>query len=417
MGFAPIHRSRPTGFDLRPASMPEAIEIAPGIWVSEGFSNAFCLPTDEGRLVVNTGMFFEVPVHKRNFDAVDPGPIHTIVLTQGHVDHVGGVDHLRDDGTVVIAHAGNAGHQADDERIARYRMDRSAFAFGESVMDGIRAVIDEFGALPAQTIPVPDVTFDDRYDLIVGDRRIELHHVPGGETNDSLVVWLPDEKVALVGNFFSALIGHIPNLVTMRGDRLRDPLAFVASVDRILALEPEVILPGHHGAVEGADLIRGELTRIRDATRWVHDETVAGMNAGSTLWDLMDQVRLPPELEVGEGYGKVSWDVRAIWELYTGWFKHESTTELYGSPRRSVDADLVELAGGADAVAGRAAELLSGDDPVGAIHLAEVALSVEPHHAGARAAMLTAHRRLRAEETNFWLASWLDQEIVRLTSG
>ena len=43
------------------------------------------------------------------------------------------------------------------------------------------------------------------------------------------------------------------------------------------------------------------------------------------------------------------------------------------------------------AVAGRAAELLSGDDPVGAIHLAEVALSVEPHHAGARAAMLTAH--------------------------
>jgi alkyl sulfatase BDS1-like metallo-beta-lactamase superfamily hydrolase len=129
----------------------------------------------------------------------------------------------------------------------------------------------------------------------------------------------------------------------------------------------------------------------------------------------MDEITLPPELEVGEGYGKVSWDVRAIWELYTGWFKHESTTELYGSPRRSVDAHLVELAGGADAVAGRAAELLSGDDPVGAIHLAEVALSVEPHHAGARAAMLTAHRRLRAEETNFWLASWLDKEIAELT--
>ncbi len=261
--------------------MPEAIEIAPGIWVSEGFSNAFCLPTDEGRLVVNTGMFFEAPVHKRNFDAVDARPIRTIVLTQGHVDHVGGVDHLRGPETVVIAHEHNAAHQADDERIARYRMDKSAFAFGASVMDGIRAVIDEFGALPAQTVPVPDVTFRDRYDVTLGDRRIELHHVPGGETEDSLVVWLPDEKVALVGNFFSALIGHIPNLVTMRGDRLRDPLAFVASVDRILALEPEVVLPGHHGAVEGADLIREELTRIRDATQWVHDETVAGMNAGN----------------------------------------------------------------------------------------------------------------------------------------
>ena len=395
--------------------MPEATEIAQGIWVSEGFSNAFCLPTDEGRLVVNTGMFFEVPVHRRNFDAVDGRPIHTIVLTQGHVDHVGGVDHLRQADTVVIAHRNNAAHQADDERIARYRMDKSAFAFGASVMDGIRAVIDEFGELPPQTVPVPDVTFEDRYALTLGDRRIELHHVPGGETEDSLVVWLPDEKVAMVGNFFSALIGHIPNLVTVRGDRLRDPLAFVASVDRILALEPEVVLPGHHGAVEGADLIRAELTRIRDATRWVHDRTVAGMNEGRSLWDLMEEITLPPELEVGEGYGKVSWDVRAIWELYTGWFKHESTTELYGRPRRTVDAHLVELAGGADAVAGRAAELLAADDPVGAIHLAEVALSGEPRHGGAREATLAAHRRLRAEETNFWLASWLDKEIAELS--
>lgn len=395
--------------------MPEAVEITPGVWVSEGFSNAFCLPTDEGRLVINTGMFFEVPVHKRNFEALNGRPIHTIVLTQGHVDHVGGVEYLRGPETVVIAHEGNAAHQADDERIARYRMDKSAFAFGDSVMDGIRAVIDEFGALPPQTIPVPDLTFDDRHEFTLGDRRIELLHVPGGETNDSLVVWLPDEKVALVGNFFSALIGHIPNLVTMRGDRLRDPLPFVASVDRILALEPDVILPGHHGAVQGADLIREELTRIRDATQWVHDQTVAGMNAGKTVWELMDEVSLPPELEVGEGYGKVSWDVRAVWELYTGWFKHESTTELYGSPRRSVDHELVALAGGADAVAERAAERLTDGDPVGAIHLAEVARSADPDHAGARTTLLEAHRRLREDESNFWLASWLDKEIVRLT--
>ena len=33
-----------------------------------------------------------------------------------------------------------------------------------------------------------------------GDRRIELISTPGGETIDSLVVWLPDEGVALAGN-------------------------------------------------------------------------------------------------------------------------------------------------------------------------------------------------------------------------
>ena len=44
--------------------------------------------TDAGRVVVNTGMGFEAPVHKRNYDAVSTAPIRYILLTQGHVDHV-----------------------------------------------------------------------------------------------------------------------------------------------------------------------------------------------------------------------------------------------------------------------------------------------------------------------------------------
>ena len=139
------------------------------------------------------------------------------------------------------------------------------------------------------------------------------------------------------------------------------------------------------------------------------------MNAGRTLWQLMDELRLPPELEVGEGYGKVSWDVRAIWELYAGWFKHESTTELYGRPRSTVDADIVSLAG-ADALLERAGQLMA-DDPVAAIHLAEIVCGAEPDHPAARVVLADAHRRLRSGETNFWLASWLDDQVDRLGPG
>ena len=46
--------------------------------------------------------------------------------------------------------------------------------------------------------------------------------MPGAETNDSLVIWLPDHRICFVGNLFGCLIGHIPNLVTVRGDRYRD---------------------------------------------------------------------------------------------------------------------------------------------------------------------------------------------------
>jgi alkyl sulfatase BDS1-like metallo-beta-lactamase superfamily hydrolase len=89
---------------------------------------------------------------------------------------------------------------------------------------------------------------------------------------------------------------------------------------------------------------------------------------------LMAQIQLPPELEVGEGYGKVSWSVRAIWENYAGWFKHESTTELYTSPRSAVNADLIELAGGAQAIVARAQEKLDQQRYVEALHLLDIVL-------------------------------------------
>ena len=81
----PIYRSRPGGFQILPASMPEAREIREGIYVSEGLSNSFLVTTSEGRVVINTGMGFEAPTHKRNYDAVDDSPIRYILLTQGHV--------------------------------------------------------------------------------------------------------------------------------------------------------------------------------------------------------------------------------------------------------------------------------------------------------------------------------------------
>jgi len=53
------------------------------------------------------------------------------------------------------------------------------------------------------------------------------------------------------------------------------------------------------------------------------------MNAGDDLWTLMQQIRLPPHLVLPEVHGKVPWIVRAIWEEHVGWFRYESTTELY----------------------------------------------------------------------------------------
>lgn len=401
---------------MQPAEMKAAHQVHDRIWMSAGLTNTYLVSTDDGRVIIGSGMGFESPVHKRNFDAVDPSPTRAIVFTQGHPDHVGGADHLREEGTELIAQSGNAEHLAQDARLAGYRQDRSNFAFAKSVRDGAIRILEEFGALPDQASPTPTTTFDERLELTIGGIDFVFISTPGGETYESLVVWLPQWKVALCGNLFSALTGHIPNLVTLRGDRYRQPLMFVDSVDRVLALGAETLLVGHHGPIVGAEYIDVELRRIRDATAWVHDRTVDGMNSGTPLWELMATVELPPELRVGEGYGKVSWDVRAIWEQYAGWFKHESTTELYGSPRETIDTELVELAGGPDPVATRARSAVDAGDHIRAIHLAECALRADPTHQVARGVMLDCHRILLAESENFWLSSWLQHQIHELES-
>ena len=84
--FEPIYRSRPGADALRPGRRPNAAEqIAPGLWCSPGLSNAYLLTTADGRVIVNTGMGFEGPVHRANFDAVDSSPVRYIIFTQGHV--------------------------------------------------------------------------------------------------------------------------------------------------------------------------------------------------------------------------------------------------------------------------------------------------------------------------------------------
>lgn len=416
--FEPVYRSRPGADALQPAAAERAAQIAPGLWCSPGLSNSYLLTTGDGRVIVNTGMGFEGPVHRANFDAVDSSPVRYIIFTQGHVDHVGGLDSIRDPDTIVVAQANWTTWRDDNERLIPYRANRSAFAFKDKLATGIQAIQRRLGTrmLAAQSVPSVDLTFDDALVLEVGGRRLELLSVPGGETTDSLVVWLPEERICLCGNTFGPIFGHIPNLVTIRGDRYRDALTAITSVERVRDLRPELLVTGHFEPIADADRIHAELTRLRDAIEYIHDQTVAGMNAGKDVQTLMREITLPAECEVGQGYGKVSWDVRAIWENYSGWFHHRSTTELYPVGFDAVGADVVQLAG-ADALVDRARTHLAEHRPLHAIHLAELVASVQADHPGAHDVLRAAHQDLLADSTNFWETAWLrnylDQQTAR----
>lgn len=403
---------RPWGEVITAASATEALEVAPGIHMSPGTSSSYMIVTDSGRIIVNTGLGFEAYTHKRLFDAISPGPTTHILVTQGHVDHVGGVGLFREPGTLFIAQAANASCQADDERIAARRQSQSYVWFADVIDEALR-VANEHPDAVVQDAPIPDLTFEDRYELQVSGRRLVLLSTPGGETVDSCVVWLPNEDILFTGNLFGPLFPHFPNFNTIRGDKYRFVEPYLESLGLVRELEPETLITGHGLPIRGKDLIRECFDRLEGAVRYVHDETLEGINAGEEIDALAARITLPDELYVGQGYGRVSWAVRTFWESYLGWFKLESTTELY--PRRPVARTLANLAGAAATVA-KGRDLLR-EDPALALGLAEAVLEGTPDDEAALTLALHAHEALLSnpdDARNLWLGGWLRAEKASL---
>ena len=257
-----------------------------------------------------------------------------------------------------------------------------------------------------------DILFDDSHRFELGGRQFELYATPGGESLDSLVVWLPQDKVAIVGNLFGPIFGHLPNLYTLRGDKIRSAVRYIESIEHVKALEPATIITGHQ-VIEGVAEIQQEITRLSDVVRYLLEKTIAGMNAGSDVQTLMRDITLPEHLQVGQGHGKVPWCIRAIWEEYAGWFHYDSTTSLYDVPRSSVAGDIVELAGGVDNLTMRAQKYISEHEPLKAIHLIDIALASEPENSAALQAKIDAHQQLLDEggSETFSEIMWLKSEI------
>jgi len=406
-------QSRPGAEGIQSANLNEAIKIDEFIVMSSGTSNAYMVLVNGGRVIINTGMGFEALTHKKLFDEVSTLPTRYIFLTQGHVDHVGGVQQFKEEGTEVVAQVNNPVCQRDDLRIESLRQSQSYIWF-DHVIDQALEVAKDHPEVFLQDKPIADILFDDYLQLTVGGIDFDLISLPGGETIDSCGVWLPEHRILFSGNIFGPLFPHFPNFNTLRGDKYRFVEPYLESLKKVRELNPEMLITGHFDPIVGSDLIQACLQRLERAVTYVHEETLKGMNAGKDVYTLMNEIHLPDEFNVGQGYGKVSWAVRTIWESYIGWFHLKSTTELYEKPVTSIYADLAKLATPKSLIHQGQLKLVEGEYQQ-AIHFAEIILAGDNKNKQALALSFAAHKDLLEQDsTNFWLKGWLEKQIQNL---
>jgi glyoxylase-like metal-dependent hydrolase (beta-lactamase superfamily II) len=387
----------------------DAVAVNDHIFMSRGISNSYLVTTDDGNVQINTGMYFEADEIKRRFAAVSNLPLKVIIFTQGHADHVGGWSQFDGPGIETIAHANHADVREYWHRLQPFYTSRTGKLWSRDITN-----VDRSYQPPE---PAVTTTFLDSHEFTLGGHRFELYSTPGGETTDSLIVWLPDEGTVFTGNLMGPLFGHIPNLYTVRGDKYRSAIAYIHSLERLLSLGPDVLITGHGDPIRGAEEIRRRVGQVCGATRYIRDRTIEGMNAGADLWTLMGQVKLPAELDIPQGHGKVPWLVRAIWEEHTGWFRFESTTELYDLPPSAIWAEVTDLAGGTSVLIGQAQVHLEAGRPLHALHYTDMVLAQDPESPAARQVKLRALEQLleASGRENFSEVRWLEAEIRATT--
>lgn len=385
----------------------EAETITDTIFMVKDISNAYLVTTADGDLLINTGFLGNGERNRNLFAPHRTGPLRRIILTQSHADHYGALPEQKEDSTQIIAGKGFTETAAYFDELAPFLGRRSGKLWA--------SMTRRDGPPPKPPKITPDITVADRHTFEQGGRRFEVVKTPGGETLDSVFVWLPDERIVFTGNLFGPVWRAMPNLVTMRGDKPRLVRAYLRSLEDVRALEPELVITGHGEPIRGAEKIRSDLDTMHGAVSYIERETIAGMNAGKTVHELMREIKLPDALKIGEFHGKTAWVVRAIWEENAGWFHFaDSTTALYGVPRSSINADLVELIGGATPLATRARQKVSEDKPLEALHLLDIALAVEPQHIDALTVKKDALNALLAQSggSNLSEVMWLKSEIA-----
>jgi uncharacterized sulfatase len=401
----------------------EIVRLNDSCYLAVGYagSNVGMIIADGGLIIIDTTESTKAAENiLTEFRKISALPVKTIIFTHGHRDHISGASVFAEGGSPeVIAHSRfvNDLREGDGRPLPLQALvQRTKRQFGIGLEDGTERVSIGIGPSdrPMQGLgqgfmaPTRQIG-GEREEIEVAGVRLTLIAAPG-ETPDHMVVWVEQHKLLFgADNYYKSF----PNLYAIRGTRFRDFDVWADSLDRMIALDAEVLAPGHTRPLIGRDVVRQTLTDYRDAIRFVIDKTIEGMNKGLGPDNLVDYVRLPPHLAdkpyLQEYYGVVAWSVRGLYAGLLGWFDGNPANLFPHSPLEKARR-ISQLAGGTDRLLDAMQRAVADQDHQWAVELADTLLTlgfhVETAHSIKRGALRSlADKQMNASARNYYLLS------------
>ena len=202
-------------------------------------SNAGFVVTSEGVVVIDA---LGSPELARRLMAeirkVTSKPIHTVVLTHYHADHIYGTQVFKDAGARIMAHG--AAREYLTSETARLRLESSRQELWPWVDENTRLVPADEWLSEAKTFSV-------------GGVRFEVQPVGPSHTAEDLVVYLPQQKVLFAGDLV------FRNRIPFVGQA--DSRHWMEAMQSLLKIDARWVVPGHGPISTEA---KADMTMTRD---------------------------------------------------------------------------------------------------------------------------------------------------------
>jgi glyoxylase-like metal-dependent hydrolase (beta-lactamase superfamily II) len=247
-----------------------------GSW---GWSNAGLVVDGDRSLLVDT--LFDLRLTREMLDAMkraEPkaaAQIGTLVNTHANGDHCYGNRLVA--GAHIVASRRTADEMKHLPAAVMGGMVKSLGAAPDALGRFIARAFGPFAFDEVGETALPTQTFDGALTLRVGDRAVELLEVGPAHTAGDVIVHVPDTRAVFTGDIL--FVEGTP--IVWEG-----PVAnWIAACDRILALKPDVVVPGHGPicGLRGVEAVRAYLSYVTREARARFD---AGMDAIAAARDI-----------------------------------------------------------------------------------------------------------------------------------